>query len=104
MPAWTIARAQSAHGWNVAISVAPAVGRPLRAAAKIALRSACSIHSKRSGWAWRTSRSRTPAGKSLARRERRLTVGEDQHRADLARPARAAVRGGDRELEQSIDV
>ena len=64
-PASTIARAQSMQGKNVVVRWAPAVDMPRRAASKMARRSACSIQTNRSSPAWRSSRSRIPAGNEL---------------------------------------
>ena len=64
-PASTIARAQSMQGKNVVVRWAPAVDTPRRAASKMARRSACSIQTNRPSPAWRSSRSRTPAGNVL---------------------------------------
>jgi hypothetical protein len=65
IPDWTMARAQSMQGKKVDVRWPPAVAMPPRAAAKMALRSACSIQTKRPSPAWRSSRSRMPDGKVL---------------------------------------
>lgn len=80
-PLCTIARAQSMHGKKVVAIVAPSSDWPARAAAKMALRSACSIQTKRPSPSCLQSISCTPSGKVL-----QATIGTQLSAVMIAAP------------------